>query len=109
MCLIVPIALILLPFQDYENDALNNLKKILVSKWDFVTMQAEEQVRTDSVRLHLGFRSLAFHSIWPQPTTPTADTPYPMLPFLILKCPLCAFAQSKHDSNSIYSIVKGEQ
>jgi len=30
---------------DYENDALNNLKKILVSKWDFVTMQAEEQLK----------------------------------------------------------------
>ena len=30
--------------QDYENDALNNLKKILINKWDFVTMQAEEQV-----------------------------------------------------------------
>ena len=25
-------------------DALNNLKKILSGKWDFVTMQAEEQV-----------------------------------------------------------------
>ena len=35
---------VVLCFQDYENDALNNLKKILVSKWDFVTMQAEEQV-----------------------------------------------------------------
>ena len=31
--------------QDYENDALNNLKKILINKWDFVTMQAEEQVK----------------------------------------------------------------
>ena len=31
--------------QDYENDALNNLKKILINKWDFVTMQAEEQVQ----------------------------------------------------------------
>jgi Regulator of G-protein signalling DHEX domain len=30
--------------QDYEMDALNNLKKILAGKWDFVTMQAEEQV-----------------------------------------------------------------
>lgn len=30
---------------DYENDALNNLRKILVSKWDFVTMQAEEQLK----------------------------------------------------------------
>ena len=30
--------------QDYEMDALNNLKKILSGKWDFVTMQAEEQV-----------------------------------------------------------------
>ena len=31
-------------FQDYENDALVHLRRILVSKWDFVTMQAEEQV-----------------------------------------------------------------
>jgi hypothetical protein len=30
--------------QDYEMDSLNNLKKILAGKWDFVTMQAEEQV-----------------------------------------------------------------
>jgi len=30
---------------DYENDALNNLKKILASKWEFVTMQAEEQLK----------------------------------------------------------------
>lgn len=30
---------------DYENDALNNLKKILINKWDFVTMQAEEQLK----------------------------------------------------------------
>ena len=35
--------------QDYENDALNNLKKILINKWDFVTMQAEEQVRWKSI------------------------------------------------------------
>ena len=38
--------------QDYEMDALNNLKKILSGKWDFVTMQAEEQVHT----------SIAYHS-----------------------------------------------
>ena len=42
-------------FQDYENDALNNLKKILVSKWDFVTMQAEEQVTI--LKIHLNFQT----------------------------------------------------
>ncbi|XP_059481685.1 regulator of G-protein signaling 7 isoform X2 [Neocloeon triangulifer] len=31
--------------EDYELEALNNLKKTLQNKWDFVTMQAEEQVR----------------------------------------------------------------
>ena len=31
-------------FQDYENDALVHLKRILANKWDFVVMQAEEQV-----------------------------------------------------------------
>lgn len=31
--------------EDYEVEAYNNLKKILTSKWDFVTMQAEEQLR----------------------------------------------------------------
>eukprot|EP00095_Tigriopus_kingsejongensis_P009178 maker-scaffold145_size311916-snap-gene-2.17 protein:Tk09178 transcript:maker-scaffold145_size311916-snap-gene-2.17-mRNA-1 annotation:"regulator of g-protein signaling 9" len=31
--------------EDYEVEAYNNLKKILASKWDFVTMQAEEQVK----------------------------------------------------------------
>ena len=36
--------------QDYENDALNNLKKILINKWDFVTMQAEEQVLFGDVK-----------------------------------------------------------
>ena len=30
--------------QDYENDALVHLKRILANKWDFVVMQAEEQV-----------------------------------------------------------------
>jgi len=30
---------------DYENDALVHLRRILVSKWDFVTMQAEEQLK----------------------------------------------------------------
>lgn len=30
---------------DYEMEALNNLKKILSSKWDFVGMQAEEQLK----------------------------------------------------------------
>ena len=32
--------------QDYENDALVHLKRILQNKWDFVVMQAEEQVST---------------------------------------------------------------
>ena len=41
--------------QDYEMDALNNLKKILVSKWDFVTMQAEEQVRQFNTLLLIHF------------------------------------------------------
>ncbi|XP_065346702.1 regulator of G-protein signaling 7 isoform X1 [Cloeon dipterum] len=31
--------------EDYELEALNNLKKTLQNKWDFVIMQAEEQVR----------------------------------------------------------------
>ena len=34
--------------QDYEMDALNNLKKILSGKWDFVTMQGEEQVNMNN-------------------------------------------------------------
>ena len=33
--------------QDYENDALVHLKRILANKWDFVIMQAEEQVLGD--------------------------------------------------------------
>ena len=33
--------------QDYENDALVHLKRILANKWDFVVMQAEEQVLGD--------------------------------------------------------------
>ena len=33
--------------QDYENDALVHLKRILANKWDFVVMQAEEQVSGD--------------------------------------------------------------
>lgn len=31
--------------EDYELEALANLKKNLAAKWDFITMQAEEQVR----------------------------------------------------------------
>ncbi|XP_072944347.1 uncharacterized protein [Epargyreus clarus] len=31
--------------EEYEQEALANLKKTLTSKWDFITMQAEEQVR----------------------------------------------------------------
>jgi len=30
---------------DYENDALVHLKRILANKWDFVVMQAEEQLK----------------------------------------------------------------
>ena len=59
--------------QDYENDALVHLKRILQNKWDFVVMQAEEQVgagearrwrqnTTDSLtRLNLTFASSTFH------------------------------------------------
>jgi regulator of G-protein signaling len=31
--------------EDYEADAFANLKKILANKWDFVLMQAEEQLK----------------------------------------------------------------
>lgn len=31
--------------EDYEVEAYNNLKKILASKWDFVLMQSEEQLK----------------------------------------------------------------
>ncbi len=31
--------------EEYEVEAYNNLRKILTSKWDFVSMQADEQVR----------------------------------------------------------------
>jgi regulator of G-protein signaling len=31
--------------EDYEMEAYNNLKKILTSKWEFVSMQSDEQVR----------------------------------------------------------------
>ncbi|XP_071746011.1 uncharacterized protein [Lepeophtheirus salmonis] len=31
--------------EDYEVEAYNNLKKILSSRWEFVTMQAEEQLK----------------------------------------------------------------
>lgn len=30
--------------EDYEIEALGNLRKNLANKWDFITMQAEEQV-----------------------------------------------------------------
>ena len=45
--------------QDYENDALNNLKKILINKWDFVTMQAEEQVKPLILPKPKPFRNIA--------------------------------------------------
>ena len=35
--------------QDYENDALVHLKRILANKWDFVVMQAEEQVQQQQI------------------------------------------------------------
>jgi len=35
---------------DYENDALAHLKRILASKWDFVIMQAEEQLKVTKDR-----------------------------------------------------------
>ena len=38
--------------QDYENDALVHLKRILQNKWDFVVMQAEEQVGTGEIGGH---------------------------------------------------------
>ena len=38
--------------QDYENDALVHLKRILQNKWDFVVMQAEEQVGTGETGGH---------------------------------------------------------
>ena len=38
-------------FQDYENDALVHLKRILANKWDFVVMQAEEQVSSVESRI----------------------------------------------------------
>ena len=44
--------------QDYENDALNNLKKILINKWDFVTMQAEEQVKPLILPMPKPFRQI---------------------------------------------------
>lgn len=30
--------------EDYEQEALANLRKNLAAKWEFITMQAEEQV-----------------------------------------------------------------
>ncbi len=30
---------------DYEVEALNTLRKTLMQKWDFISMQADEQVR----------------------------------------------------------------
>lgn len=34
--------------EEYEQEALANLKKNLAAKWDFITMQAEEQVRREN-------------------------------------------------------------
>ncbi|XP_026822739.1 regulator of G-protein signaling 11 isoform X2 [Rhopalosiphum maidis] len=36
--------------EDYEMDSLNSLKKNLQNKWEFITMQAEEQVRLSKDR-----------------------------------------------------------
>ena len=36
--------------EDYELDSYNNLKKILSNRWDFVTMQSEEQLRQSKDR-----------------------------------------------------------
>ena len=36
--------------EDYEIEAYNNLKKILANRWDFVTMQSEEQLRVSKDR-----------------------------------------------------------
>ncbi|XP_050435866.1 regulator of G-protein signaling 11 isoform X2 [Adelges cooleyi] len=36
--------------EDYETDSLNSLKKNLQNKWEFITMQAEEQVRLSKDR-----------------------------------------------------------
>ena len=36
--------------EDYEIEAYNNLRKILTSKWEFVTMQAEEQLKLNKDR-----------------------------------------------------------
>ena len=36
--------------EDYETEAYNNLKKILTSKWDFVDMQADEQLKVNRDR-----------------------------------------------------------
>jgi regulator of G-protein signaling len=35
--------------EDYELEALSNLRKNLANKWDFITMQAEEQVKLAKV------------------------------------------------------------
>ena len=36
--------------EDYELDSYNNLKKILSNRWDFVTMQSDEQLRQSKDR-----------------------------------------------------------
>lgn len=38
--------------EDYEQEALANLKRNLAGKWDFITMQAEEQVSKNNRRLN---------------------------------------------------------
>lgn len=35
--------------EDYELEALGNLRKNLANKWDFITMQAEEQVPNNNL------------------------------------------------------------
>lgn len=44
--------------EEYELEALSNLKKNLANKWDFITAQAEEQVC-----IHLGCKPLHVHFI----------------------------------------------
>lgn len=41
-------SLLMLLFYFYLQDAYNNLKKILANKWEFVMMQADEQVSAKS-------------------------------------------------------------
>lgn len=55
--------------EDYELEAYNKLKKALAHKWDFITMQAEEQVRQilkqSSVSMYV--KSISIRSASPMP------------------------------------------